>query len=82
MHEARRPAHKTGMSSRVRNDLQVKKVPDQCANTACPNKPHEGQFVLVMTEKSVVSNGVRPLIFWMCSPCANAFTALSGGAVR
>jgi hypothetical protein len=46
-------------------------LPDRCANLACPNKPHEGQFTLLETEGNAVG-GHRPIRLWMCHPCAAA----------
>jgi hypothetical protein len=46
-------------------------LPDCCANLACPNKPHEGQFTLLETEGDAVG-GHRPIQLWMCHPCAAA----------
>jgi hypothetical protein len=46
-------------------------LPGQCANFVCPNKPHEGQFILLETEGDAVG-GHRPIRLWMCHPCAAA----------
>ena len=47
---------------------------DKCANTACPNRAHEGKFVMIETRELVVG-GHRPLRFLMCAPCASALVA-------
>ena len=49
---------------------------DRCANLACPNRAHEGQFVLAQTPTPVVG-GHRPLAFMLCAPCAHALAALT-----
>ena len=46
-------------------------LPQHCANIACPNKPHEGQFTLLETNTDVVGDH-RPIRLWMCNPCAVA----------
>lgn len=48
-------------------------LPDHCANLACPNRPEEGRFVLVQTERPVVAQH-RPLMFYVCAPCAEAMS--------
>lgn len=44
-----------------------------CANAACPNKVGQGLFVLLESEENIVG-GHRKLKFFMCAPCAAAFT--------
>lgn len=48
---------------------------ERCANSACPNQPHEGRFTVIETNGPVVG-GHRPLRLVMCSPCASALTAI------
>ena len=43
---------------------------ERCANEACPNKAHEGQFVVIETTEPVVG-GHRPIRLTMCVPCAD-----------
>lgn len=54
---------------------------DRCVNAACPNRAHEGEFVVMESEANVVG-GHRPIRLLMCSPCASAFVEVSkkGGA--
>lgn len=49
--------------------LAALSLPARCSNLTCPNKPHEGQFVLLETTELVVG-GSRTLRFYMCRPCA------------
>lgn len=48
-------------------------LPARCSNLTCPNKPHEGEFVLLETEGLVVG-GNRTLRLYMCRPCAEALS--------
>jgi hypothetical protein len=69
---APRPAHSSGVhvGPDATGGLKVVSLPNRCANVDCPNKDHEGHFVMVETEAKVVSNGVRAIRLWMCHPCA------------
>lgn len=49
---------------------------DRCANSACPNRAHEGVFAVVETDAPVVG-GHRPLRFVLCVPCATALADLA-----
>lgn len=74
---APRPTHSPGVH--VGPDgtgvLKVVPLPNRCANVDCPNKDHEGHFVMVETEGKVVSNGIRGIRLWMCHPCATGLVS-------
>jgi hypothetical protein len=44
---------------------------EACANSGCLNKPHGGQFVIVVSTLPVSGSGM-PVLLIMCSPCADA----------
>ena len=44
---------------------------DKCANAACPNRVHSGQFTVIESPDALVG-GHRPLRLHMCGPCATA----------
>lgn len=46
----------------------------ECANTECPNKPHEGSFVTLSTLSRTAVSGMRGITLVMCVPCASAAT--------
>lgn len=58
--------------------LETVALPHRCSNLLCPNKPHEGTFVLVETEEPVVG-GHHGLRLYMCAPCADALTDVRQG---
>lgn len=68
----RAPQHSPGVhvGPDATGGLKVVSLPNRCANVDCPNKDHEGHFVMVETEVKVVSNGIRGIRLWMCHPCA------------
>lgn len=43
----------------------------RCANLACPNRSNQGRFDVVITHTDVVG-GHRPLVLFLCAPCAEA----------
>lgn len=44
---------------------RIQHLSSQCANSLCPNQPHEGRFVLV-----TFPDRRTPLALFMCVPCA------------
>lgn len=46
------------------------RLPDRCANLACPNEVDQGGFTLIQSTDFVAVGGHRPVQLWMCQPCA------------
>jgi hypothetical protein len=55
---------------------------DECANQECPNRPHQGRFVLLRSIAHVVGRdigGTRRIALWLCAPCAEALKSMTDG---
>lgn len=57
---------------KVRLEMSHVRLPDGCANLACPNETGGGHFTFVQSLDPAAVGGHRPVQLWMCHPCATA----------